>query len=229
MKHNKEYESSFQNVKSTGMKNRIFINSIVILVLLTLSINTLNANTLKTINFDSTENNIFKKIKMTSLAFGGTGVLFTKVNNQLGVMTGGRGSATFNNRYTFGGGGWGMPKGIEINTIADTLEFFKFGYGGLEFGYIFYEGQKVRIGSNLLVACGIGFKETQTKTSVKVNMFPVSEPSIYSHINLGKLLRLDVGVTYRFVIGSKFSYINNRQLSGPSIYIAFLVGTCNCN
>jgi len=183
----------------------------------------------KTLNSNSTEKVLSKKIKMTSFAFGGTGVLFTKVNNQLGVMTGGRGSATFNNRYTFGGGGWGMPKGIEINTIADTLEFFKFGYGGLEFGYIFHEGQKVRVGSNLLVAYGVGFKETQPKASVKVNMFPVIEPSIYSHINLGKLLRLDVGVTYRFVTGSKFRFINNRQLSGPSIYIAFLVGTCNCN
>ena len=171
-----------------------------------------------------------KLFKMTSLAFGGTGVLFTQVNNQFTAMTGGRGSATFNNRFTFGGAGWGMPKGVELErSKADTIEFFKFGYGGLEFGYLFYASEKVSFGSHLLLACGAGFKESYPKTAGGFNLFPVIEPSVYSQISLGKLLKLDVGLTYRYVTGSKFSYINNRQLSGPSIYLAFLVCTCSCN
>lgn len=206
------------------MNSRTVFATLVMALMLISTVNSRSAN-----NPDSTENGNFKRIRMTTLAFGGTGVLFTKVNNQLGVMTGGRGSATFNNRYTFGGGGWGMPKGIEIRTNTDTLEFFKFGYGGLEFGFIFHEGPKVRFGSNLLVGCGVGFQEKFPKSKGEVKMFPVFEPSLYSQINLGKLLKLDIGLTYRFVTGSNFSFINNRQLSGPSIYIAFLAGTCNCN
>jgi hypothetical protein len=171
-----------------------------------------------------------KVFKMTSLAYGGTGVLFTNVNNQFTAMTGGRGSATFNNRFTFGGAGWGMPKGIELESSrTDTLEFFKFGYGGLEFGYLFYTGDKVSFGSNLLLACGAGFKESYPKTAGDFSLFPVIEPSVYSRIALGELIKLDVGLTYRYVTGSSFSFINNRQISGPSIYLAFLVGTCNCN
>jgi hypothetical protein len=211
------------------MNNRLIIAILLIALLQHSFTNPLFATNYKTQNSDSTENRMFDKIKMTSFAFGGTGVLFTKVYNQLGVMTGGRGSATFNNRYTFGGGGWGTPKGIEIDTKTDTLEFFKFGYGGLEFGYIFFEGKRLRFGTNLLTACGVGFMETYPKSKGEFSIFPVFEPSVYSQISLGKLLRLDVGVTYRFVTGSKFSFINNWQLSGPSIYIAFLVGTCNCN
>jgi hypothetical protein len=211
------------------MKNRFIIILLTILLLQISTTNYLRAATNSIINPDSTKNGNFDKIKLTTLAFGGTGVLFTKVDNQLGVLTGGRGSATFNNRFTFGGAGWGMPKGIEIDTSADTLEFFKFGYGGLEFGYIFHEGQKVRFGSNLLVGCGVGFQEKYPKSRGEVNMFPVFEPTLYSQINLGKLLKLDIGLTYRFVTGSNFSFINNRQLSGPSIYIAFLAGTCNCS
>lgn len=211
------------------MKNRLIITTYILAFVLTSVSNSLKAAT-QINNPDSTEKVAFKnKIKLTTLAFGGTGVLFTNINNQLGVMTGGRGSATFNNRFTFGGGGWGMPKGIEIDTRADTLEFFKFGYGGLEFGYIFLEGQKVRFGSNLLVGCGAGFQENYPKSKGEVKMFPVFEPSLYSQITLGKLLKLDIGLTYRFVTGSNFSFLNNRQLSGPSIYIAFLVGTCSCN
>jgi len=170
------------------------------------------------------------RIKMTSLAFGGTGVLITNVNGQSTIMTGGRGSATFNKRYTFGGGGWGMPNGVEIESSKiDTFEFFKFGYGGLEFGYIFYQSEKFKFGSNLLVACGVGFKETIPKsTDGDFNMFPVFEPSLYSQISLGKLLRLDIGITYRYVTGANFSYISNQKISGLSLYIAFLLGTCNC-
>lgn len=211
------------------MRKRINIPALVMILLLTLQINSLKATEKQTHSPDSEKNGLFRDIKMTTLAFGGTGVLFSQVNNQLGVFTGGRGSATFNNHYTFGGGGWGMPKGIEIKTTTDTLEFFKFGYGGLEFGYIFHEGQKVRFGSNLLVGCGVGFEEKYPKSRGEVKMFPVFEPTLYSQISLGNLLKLDIGLTYRFVTGSNFTFINNRQLSGPSIYIAFLVGTCNCN
>ena len=212
------------------MKNQILTASILMFFLLAMSVNTSKANSHIMQYSDTSKNAFFKNIKMTTLAFGGTGVLFTKVNNQLGVMTGGRGSATFNNRFTFGGGGWGMLKGIEIESSkADTFELFKFGYGGLEFGYLFYEGEKFSFGSNLLLACGVGFVETYPKSKGETNLFPVLEPSIYSQINLGKLLKLDIGIKYRLITGSEMPYISNRQMSEPSIYFAFLVGTCNCN
>jgi len=168
---------------------------------------------------------------MTSFAFGGTGVLVSKVNDQMTVMTGGRGSATFNNRFTFGGAGWGMLKGVEVeSTEPGVYNFFKFGYGGLEFGYILYPGEKFRLGSNLLLAYGAGFNETVPKTSGgDFKMFPVVEPSVYMQISLGKYLKLDAGITYRYAAGTNFSYINNRDLRGISFYIALLTGSCRCD
>ena len=202
----------------------------LVVLMQTLCFNNLKADNYTIHYSDSSARVYLKKIKLTSLAYGGTGALFTRVGNQLGIMTGGRGSATFNNRFTFGGAGWGMPKGVEINRgKSDTLQFFKFGYGGLEFGYIFHEGQRIRFGSNLLVGCGAGFQEKYPKSKGEVKIFPVFEPSLYSQIGLGRLLKADIGLTYRFVTSSAFSFFNNRQLSGPSIYIAFLVGACNCN
>lgn len=179
----------------------------------------------------STTDSSGKKFKMTSLTFGGTGVLFTSVNDQFTVMTGGRGSATFNNRFTFGGAGWGMPKGVELaSTKKDTIEFFKFGYGGLEFGYLLYPGNKIKFGSNLLVAYGAGFKESVPKTkNGDFKMFPVLEPSVYTQISLGKLFRIDAGVKYRSVFGTDFQYISNSKMSGFSGYIVLLVGACKCN
>lgn len=199
-----------------------FVLTIILILTFVLS------NAQNKVHPDSTKQ---KKIKMTSLAFGGTGILFTNVKNQSTILTGGRGSATFNNRFTFGGGGWGMPKGIELESSkVDTFEFFKFGYGGLEFGYIIYPREKIKLGTNLLVAYGAGFKETIPKSKDgDFKMFPVFEPSLYSQISLGKLLRLDIGVTYRFITGTNYSYISNHQLSGFGCYLAFLVGTCKCD
>lgn len=170
-------------------------------------------------------------LMMTSFAFGGTGVLVSKVKGQTTVMTGGRGSATFNNRYTFGGAGWGMLHGVDVeSTETGMYNFFKFGYGGLEFGYIFYPGEKFRLGSNLLLAYGVGFNETVPKSSGgDFILFPVVEPSVYIQVPLGKYLKLDVGVTYRYATGTDFSYINNHDLNGFSIYIALLTGSCRCD
>lgn len=211
------------------MMDRIIITISVLALMHISAINSLSAATDGSIDPDSAKIGGFNKIRMTSIAFGGSGILFSKVNNQFGVMTGGRGSATFNNRFTFGGAGWGMFKGIETFADTEVIGFFKFGYGGIEFGYIFHQGQKVRFGSNLLTAFGIGFQEKYPKSAGEVRMFPVFEPSLYTQIGLGRLLKLDIGITYRFVTGSKFTFMNNRMLSGPSVYIAFLVGTCKCN
>jgi hypothetical protein len=190
---------------------------------------------INSLQLSAQKNNSQKKdhdpmIKMTSFAFGGTGVLFSKVNGQATVMAGGRGSAVFNNRFTFGGGGWGMPQGVGLATNKkDTFGFFKFGYGGLEFGYIFYQHKGIHFGSNLMVAYGAGFKETIPKSKESdVKLFPVFEPSIYSQISLGELLRLDVGLKYRYVAGNQPEYLSTHSLSGFSWYVALLAGSCKC-
>lgn len=212
------------------------IKKIVILIsIATLLFATNNLCAKEKIRLDSIPENSLnlkkKTFKMTSFAFGGTGLLFTNVNDQFTVMTGGRGSATFNERFTFGGGGWGMPKGIELESSEDGVyEFFKIGYGGLEFGYIIHPGAKIKFGTNLLVAGGLGFKETVPKSrNGDFKMFPVLEPSIYSQISLGKLLRLDVGLTYRLMGNMNIPNLNSEKLNGFSCYVAFLVGTCKCD
>lgn len=172
-----------------------------------------------------------KILKMTTLTFGGNGLLWTKVNNKPAIMTGGRGSATFNSRYTIGGGGWGMPKGIEIeNNEPGTYDFVKLGYGGLEFGYIFFPGEKLNLGSNILIAGGAVFKESVPESDEKgFKMFPVLEPALYGQIALGNMLRLEAGASYRYIRGTNLSYVSDQNLSGFSVHIGLLVKACNCD
>jgi hypothetical protein len=165
------------------------------------------------------------EFRMTTLTFGGNGVNITKVNNKLSIMTGGRGSATFNDRFTIGGGGWGMTKGVEVESNTEgTYNFFKMGYGGIDFGYLFLTGNKLNLGAKLLLGGGAVFKESIPKSDNKdFKMFPVLEPTIYYQISLGKLFRFEMGSSYRYIRGTNLKYITDRKLSSFSCYIGFLV------
>jgi hypothetical protein len=171
-----------------------------------------------------------KSLKMTTLTFGGNGVNLTKVNNQFTVMTGGRGSATFNNRYTLGGGGWGMTKGVEIESQYEgTYEFVKMGYGGLDFGYLVVAGNKFNLGIKILIGGGAVFKETVPKSEeTGFEMFPVIEPTVYYQLALSKLFRVEMGASYRYVSGTDLPYLSDKSLGGFSFYIGFLVSACTC-
>jgi len=177
---------------------------------------------------DSLKNKTFK---MTTLTFGGNGVNITKINKQLSVMTGGRGSATFNNRYTLGGGGWGMIKGVEVESNTEGIyNFVKMGYGGIDFGYLVVNGEKFIFGTKLLVAGGAIFKESVPESKGNgFKMFPVLEPAIYYQIPLSKLFRVEMGASYRYIWGTNLPYISDSNLGGFSFYVGFLVSACKCN
>jgi len=198
---------------------------------LTFAQNTSATDTLKVSPPRDNKTQNTRKFKMTTLTFGGNGLLWTKVNNHSTIMTGGRGSATFNNRITIGGGGWGMPKGIEIESNEPgTYDFVKMGYGGLELGYIVLPGEKLNLGTNLLIAGGAVFKESVPELDEKeFRMFPVLEPTLYGQISLGKMFRLEAGASYRYITGTNLSYISNQKLSGFSVHIGLLVKACKCD
>jgi hypothetical protein len=169
------------------------------------------------------------KIRMTTLTFGGNGISVTKVSNELSILTGGRGSATFNERFTIGGGGWGMTKGVEVISKTEGIyNFIKMGYGGIDIGYLFMTGNKYNLGSKLLLGGGAVFKETVPESDDKdFKIFPVVEPTVYYQISLGKLFRFEMGGSYRYIRGTNLSYISDRNLSGFSCYIGFLVKAVN--
>ena len=70
------------------------------------------------------------------------------------------------------------------------------GYGGIDFGYLFATGEKLNLGTKLLIAGGAVFKETVPKSDDNdFKMFPVLEPTIYYQISLGKLFRFEMGAS----------------------------------
>jgi hypothetical protein len=168
---------------------------------------------------------------ITNPGYGGPTLKFTRFNNQLAIMTGGRGSCILNRRITLGGGGYGIANPIWIdNPDAGANRYLKIGYGGPEVGYILVPGKTITIGASLLVAAGAVF--LQTKPKIESNgmfddgfrIFPVLEPALYGEVALSRMIRLHAGVTYRYVTGAGTSYIGDRQLRDFSAYAGLLFG-----
>ena len=80
---------------------------------------------------------------ITNSGYGGIILKFSSFNDKFAFMTGGRGAITINNRYTIGGGGYGIANSIVLTDSGqDTSRYFKMGYGGVESGYIFFFTEK---------------------------------------------------------------------------------------
>lgn len=191
----------------------------------------LSNDSIKTVQVVQNENQKEKKIKMTTLTFGGNGVQFTRVLDQFSVMAGGRGSATFNQRYTIGGGGWGMTKGVEIESqTSGVYPFLKMGYGGIDLGYLLFPGEKLTLGTKILFGGGAAFIETVPESDdTDFQLFPVLEPTIYSQIALGKMFKFEMGASYRFIGKTDLRGITSADLGGLSFYVGFLVKACKCD
>ena len=167
----------------------------------------------------------------TNFGFGGPAIKFSRFNNQFAFMTGGRGAATINNRYTIGGGGYGLANSIALpGSSADTIRYFKMGYGGLELGYIFFSSEKVDFGSTLLVAAGAAFSPGKPKSSSETlfgnefKFLSVMEPLLYGQLTLNRFMRLHAGISYRYVSGSDLTYMNVNDMNGFSCYAGLLFG-----
>jgi hypothetical protein len=168
---------------------------------------------------------------ITNFGYGGVILKFSSFNNQFAFMTGGRGACTIDNRYTFGGGGYGIANSIKLPGLSpDTTRNFKMGYGGLELGYIFFFGKKVNIGASLLIAGGAAFWQNKPKSDGEklfdddFHIFPVLEPSLYSEIALNRFMWLHAGISYRYVHHAHLDYISDQNIRGFSFYVGLLFG-----
>jgi hypothetical protein len=173
----------------------------------------------------------FGGLKFNNSGYGGIVLKFSTFDHQFAFMTGGRGAITINNRFTIGGGGYGIANSIRLTgSNPDTIRNFKMGYGGLELGYIFIPGEKVNIGGTLLFAVGAAFLQNKPKSEGErlfdndFKIIPVLEPSLYCEFTLNRFMRLHTGISYRYVNNTRLTYIKDKDIRGFSCYVGLLFG-----
>jgi hypothetical protein len=194
--------------------------------------NSISANSAASVSGSSaTTGTLFGKT-ITNSGYGGIILKFSSFNDQFAFMTGGRGAITINNRFTIGGGGYGIANSIDLPSPSqDTSRYFKMGYGGVELGYILFPGKKARIGSSLLIAAGAAFWQNKPKSEGEklfdkdFNIFPVLEPSLYSEFALTQFIWLHAGISFRYIHHARLDYMTDQSMRGISYYIGLLFGT----
>jgi hypothetical protein len=159
-------------------------------------------------------------------------VKFSPLNDDLGVLVGGRGGIIINRTLAIGFGGYGLASYVEaLNRGPLGERYMEMGYGGLDIEYILNPNDLVHFSiSTLIGGGGVLFNERSWGSDYwedydhDVDGFFVVEPAINVDLNVTWFLKTSVGASYRFVSGLKSDASTNEDLSGPSFMLSFRIG-----
>lgn len=169
-----------------------------------------------------------QRLQLTGLGFGGIGLKISSFNGHFGIMSGGKGYATLNQKFTVGGGGYGLINRIPLDSDDPAVcNYFKMGYGGMELGYNFAGSKRFHVGFNVLTGAGAAFMQSipEELTAGGYSIFAVFEPSLNADFNLNRMIKLNAGLTYRMAGGKYTTWMPEKGIRGPSVYFAILFGT----
>jgi hypothetical protein len=150
--------------------------------------------------------------------FGGPVVKLTQVNDQFGVMVGGRGGWILDHRFVIGGGGYGLTDTVKGNEIAfGNTPDIMMGYGGVEFEYIINPDQVFHLSVYTLLGGGGVFYNPDRDFNwddEESDAFFVAEPAVNLIVNMTHFLRIGVGMSYRLITGVELEGLSDSDLSG---------------
>ncbi|HEY4611797.1 MAG TPA: hypothetical protein VII11_02320 [Bacteroidota bacterium] len=169
--------------------------------------------------------------------YGAVVVKFTSVNDDFGVLVGGRGGWIINHTFSIGGAGYGLANNIRAHSVGPFgQEFVDFGYGGLDLEYISNSDDLVHFSIHALIgAGGVGFRRGfgdndngwdnyYDHDSHRYDAFFIFEPGINIDLNIIKWFRASLGAGYRYISGVNSGASTNADLSGPSGILTFRFG-----
>jgi hypothetical protein len=176
--------------------------------------------------------------EVTHGGFGGPVIKYTQIKGEPAILVGGRGGWIINHTFIIGGGGYGLANDIRANNpliVAPgiTKPYLNFGYGGLELEYIIESDKLLHFSVYSLIGAGsvsyraglFNHNETDWDHSGSPNdAFFVFEPAANVELNIISFLRINAGVSYRFVSGVNFDDLENSDLAGLSANLTLKFG-----
>lgn len=153
----------------------------------------------------------------------GPGWKISSIDNDLGILIGGRGGWVINRTFMLGCGIYCLASDIYITDSALTeANKLKMRYGGFVLEYIIMPDWLVHFSAHSLL--GYGRVKYDPRDSYKDHFF-VLEPGLNLEVNVTKWLRIGAGVTYRFINGvSGMPGISDSSLSGFTGELVFKFG-----
>lgn len=185
----------------------------------------------------SQEETLLGSGEISNGGFGGPVVKYVQIKGEPGVLVGGRGGWIINHSLILGGGGYGLVNDIKSGNppyydggnLYNT--YLNFGYGGAELEYIFQSDELLHFSVYTLIGGGsISYRNRLFNEdndggwdSPKDDFFIV-EPAINAELNVVSFMRIDAGLSYRFVAGVNYDNLKNSDFAGPSAILTFKFG-----
>jgi len=173
--------------------------------------------------------------------FGGPVWKTTMLNDDWGLMMGGRGGWSINHVLSIGGGGYGLTTNIPA-PVSDR--YLNFGYGGGIVEVILASDKVIHLTTNVLVGGGgVNFRKDWEEMNgdwedcyrcsydkdydpdfTPTDSFFVIEPGVELEINVAKFFRVGLGVSYRYINGIETEGLKDKDLSGISANVILKFG-----
>ena len=162
--------------------------------------------------------------------YGGPLIEMTQINNDWGVLFGGKGGFIVNRKFAFGGVGMAMLNNPDYTGSAqsestDVPLQLSYASGGVFFEYFFNLESPVHFSIPVnIMGGGVTINKENTNYEIESSGMFVIQPGLNLEFNVTKHFIPAVYVTYRQVLASKLENLNNNDLSGISMGLILKFG-----
>jgi hypothetical protein len=167
-------------------------------------------------------------------AYGVPAAKFTSIDGKFGVLAGGYGGVLLNNKIMLGAGSYSLVNNIEfpgVNTDGNK-EYLNLWYTGFVAEYIHNTNKLIHWTAGTLIGGGgvsrrekhHFFDDDDHDYNHDGSGFFVAEPFANLEVNIIRNLRLDVGASYRLILGTSTTGITDSKLSNPAVHIGLKAG-----
>ena len=151
--------------------------------------------------------------------FGGPTLKLTSLDGELNVINGAKGAWLIDH---------GLYLGASFSGTADSISNTQYGmgYGGPIIGYIGMPNRLLHYTVELAASIGDLVEDNSTGNDLSIDndMIQVIEPSLFLSFNLVTFATVNVGVSYRYVMGSGTPEMKNDKLRGVSAELNIMFG-----
>jgi hypothetical protein len=155
---------------------------------------------------------------------GGVEVKFTDINGHLAPIYGIKGGWFLGSDQVLLGvtGNFSYTDWIELQSLPTNFVMY---YGGLYLDVNFTPNRPMHMSSNITL--GFGGAETSGRETYQNGSatFFLIEPNANMKLRLASFCKFGIGAGYRYAIGAGTSYLQARDVSGPSLNLMLMFGS----
>lgn len=163
--------------------------------------------------------------------YGGSLIQLSNINNDWGIIIGGKGGVVINRRFAFGGIGKSLVNSIDflgddLNGNENASLSLSYGAGGIFVEYISKLESPIHFSIPVnFMGGGVSVEDaTSDDSEIESSGIFVIEPGINLEFNVSKYFIPGISLSYRQVFGSSLVNLSDQDISGVSIGLMFKFG-----